>query len=77
VSVSTFWTRHLDAEDRRLMFAELRFAFETLERSGDPEPLETCLRDWKVTAEALSDPDRRAVLTGPPGPGDFTEMPRP
>ena len=79
--VAETWTAHLDAEDRMLMFTELRFCFETLERSGDPEPLETCLREWRVTAEALSDPVVREILTaapvdcGPvPDPADFIEV---
>jgi hypothetical protein len=71
------WTEHLDPGDRVLMVAELRDCTDTLEQSGDPGPLETCLRDWRVTAEALSDPEVRAVLTGPAGPDDFTEVPRP
>lgn len=71
------WTAHLDSDDRALMLAELRACLDTLEASGDPEPLETCLREWKVTADALSDPDVRAALTGPLDPGDFAEVPRP
>ena len=72
------WTEHLDADDRALMVSELRAAVDSLEHTGDPAPLESCLREWKVTAEALSDPDRRAVLTADTlDPGDFTEVPRP
>jgi hypothetical protein len=76
-AVSAFWTQHLDADDRALMLAELRDCLGTLESTGDPGPLETCLREWRVTAEALADPERRAVLTGPLEPGDFTEVARP
>ena len=71
------WTEHLDHDDQVLMVCELRAAVDALEQSGDPEPLETCLREWRVTAEALADPDVRAALTGSLDPGDFTEVSRP
>lgn len=80
----TGWVTYLDADDRALMVTELRAEVEALESSGDPEPLETCLREWRVTAEALSDPVAREILTAPPvdcgpvpDPADYVEAGRP
>ena len=42
----------------------------------DAGPVEKCLREWRVTAEALSDPQRREVLTGA-GDNDYAEVERP
>ena len=72
----TFWTEHLDHDDQVLMVTELRACADTLELSGDPEPLETCLREWRTTGESLSDPVRRAVLTGE-ACDNYEEVPRP
>lgn len=71
------WVSALDDDDRAEMLSELRAATDLLEGSGDPRPLEAALAAWKATGEALSDPDRRAVLTGQIDPGDFIEVPRP
>ena len=42
----------------------------------DAAPVETCLREWRTTARALADPQRRAILTGP-GDDDYAEVSRP
>jgi hypothetical protein len=42
----------------------------------DAAPVETCLREWRTTARALSDPLRRAILTAP-GDDDYAEVDRP
>lgn len=68
------WLRYLDDGDFRLFAGELCDAHFDLRKSGDPVPLEKCLREWRMTAEALSDPARREVLTGPLADEDFVEV---
>lgn len=69
------WPGCLDADDRAQMISELHDALDLLDDTGDPEPLETCLREWRVTAEALADPARAAVLKADSIPDDdFTEV---
>lgn len=71
------WLSVFDDDDRASFFAEMREALETSAARRDPEPLEACLRAWKVTAEAMADPETRAVLTSPLDGNDFGEVPRP
>ena len=72
----TGWLSALDDDDRAQFFLEMDAALDAAEAAGSAEPLETCLREWRVTGEALSDPEVRAVLTGD-GFGDYGEVPRP
>lgn len=74
MAVPAPWPGYLDPDDRALMIRELRSAVDVLEKSGRAETLEGVLAAWRTTAEALADPDRRAVLTGPLKPEDFTEV---
>ncbi len=67
------WLLHLDHDDMNCFTDDLRYAL----RDRDPAALATCLREWRVTAEALADPELRAALTAPPGDADFTEVQRP
>ncbi len=39
-------------------------------------PVETCRREWRTTAQALSDPLRRSILTAP-GDDDYAKVARP
>ena len=39
--------------------------------------MERCISEWRTTAEALADPQARAILTGPVSDDDFTEVGRP
>ncbi len=70
------WLAALDTGDLADFAAEMRAALDTSVSARDAAPLETCLREWRVTGEALSDPQRREVLTGD-GTGDYGEVPRP
>ena len=65
----TSWLAALDAGDLADFAGEMREALNTSVARRDAGPVETCLREWRVTGEALSDPAARAVLTG--------EVPRP
>jgi hypothetical protein len=71
------WLSVFDDDDRASFFAEMREALETSAATRDPEPFEACLRAWKVTAEAMADPQVREILTSPLDDKDFTEITRP
>ena len=71
------WLAALDDDDQALFFLEMDAALDAAEAAGHAEPLEACLREWRTTAEALSDPARREVLTGRFDDSEFSEVPRP
>ena len=70
------WLAAFDEDDRTEFFGELRDALSVAAATCDAEPVETCLSEWRTTAHALSDPLRRAILTGP-GDDDYAEVDRP
>jgi hypothetical protein len=70
------WLAVFDEDDRAEFFDELRDALTLAESSRDATPVETCLREWRTTARALSDPVARDILTGP-GDDDYAEVSRP
>jgi hypothetical protein len=70
------WLAVFDEEDRAQFFGELRDVLSVAEATRDSEPVETCLREWRTTARALADPQRRVILTGP-GDDDYAEVLRP
>ena len=70
------WLAAFDEDDRAEFFEELRDALSVAAATRDAAPVETCLREWRTTAQALSDPLRRAILTAP-GDDDYAEVDRP
>jgi Family of unknown function (DUF6247) len=70
------WLAVFDEEDRAEFFDELRDALAVAEATRDAEPVERCLREWRTTARALSDPLAREILTGP-GDDEYAEVSRP
>ena len=70
------WLAVFDEDDRAEFFDELRDALALAEATRDVEPVELCLREWRTTARALSDPLTREILTGP-GDDDYAEVTRP
>jgi hypothetical protein len=70
------WLAAFDEDDRTEFFAELRDALSVAAATHDAAPVETCLREWRTTAQALSDPLRHAILTGP-GDDDYAAVKRP
>ena len=70
------WLANFDADDRAEFFDELRDALAIAIETEDAGPVHTCLKDWQRTAAALSDPKRRAILTGP-GNTDYVAVERP
>ena len=69
------WLAALDAGDLADFVAEMRDALNASAAARNAEPLEKCLHAWRTTGEALSDPQRREVLTGA-GDDDYEEVPR-
>ncbi len=70
------WLAVLDEDDRAEFFAELLDALSVAEATRDAAPVDTCLREWRMTARALADPLRRTILTAP-GDDDYAEVDRP
>ena len=70
------WLAALDAGDLAGFAGEMRDALNTSVSARDAGPVEKCLREWRVTGEALTDPLRRQALTGA-GDDDYEEVPRP
>jgi hypothetical protein len=74
------WARSLDEEDRRELAHEASqlFAIAARERSRTSlAALDDALHAWRVTAEALADPTRQAILLGGHRDEDFIEVGRP
>jgi hypothetical protein len=70
------WLATFEEGDRAEFFDELRDALAMAVATTDAAPIERCLHDWRTTAQALSDPLRREILTGS-GDGDYAEVSRP
>jgi hypothetical protein len=70
------WLAVFDEDDRAEFFDELRDALAVAEATRDAGPVETCLREWRTTARALSDPLAREISTGPGG-DEYSEVTRP
>lgn len=70
------WLAVFEDDDRAEFFGELRDALAVAEATRDAVPVETCLREWRITARALADPHRRTILAGP-GDDDYAEVSRP
>jgi hypothetical protein len=76
--VADGWLAVFSGDDKATFIAEMRDALAEAERSGDLLAVETCIRGWQMTAEALADPEAREVLTAPfLADDDFTEVGRP
>jgi uncharacterized protein DUF6247 len=67
------WLAAFDEEDRAEFFGELRDALSVAGAAREAGPVRTCLREWRITARALSDPLRKAILIGP-GDGEYAEV---
>jgi hypothetical protein len=70
------WLAVFDEDDQAEFFNDLRDALALAESTRDAAPVETCLREWRTTARALSDPVAREILTGP-GDDNYAEVTRP
>ena len=70
------WLAALGAGDLAEFAGDMRDALNASVAARNAGPIETCLREWRSTGVALSDPQRREVLTGA-GDDDYEEVPRP
>lgn len=72
------WLRVFDREDLEQFAGDLQEALVASSADNGVEALENCVRDWRLTAQQLADPLRRAVLVGPGGlRDDGVEVKRP
>lgn len=71
------WLRHLERDDLHEFVGDMRQAIISAVREEVSDPLDTIVREWQVTADALADPDRRAVLLGEHRDEDFVTAARP
>ena len=71
------WLRSLDEEDRARCLDELWRALVQVRADEDRAVFDEALRAWRVTAEALADPERREVLLGSVEVEDFAVADRP
>ncbi len=70
------WLAAFDEDDRAAFFEELRDALSIAEATSDSTSVGACLKEWRTTTPALSDPLRREILMGS-GSDDYAEVSRP
>lgn len=68
------WLLVFDEDDRNEFLNEIRDAVSLAASTDDATPIRTCLEDWKRTARALGDPQRRAILIGSDDDDDYVEV---
>ena len=71
------WLSVFDDDDQMAFHRELHEALMLTLASDSTEPVDRCVREWRTTAQALSDAGRRAVLIGTVTEGDVEEVDRP
>jgi hypothetical protein len=68
------WVRTLDDEDRQAFFSDMWSALAEARSDASSSPVQEALADWRETARALADPERRRKLIAPIEAGDFVEI---
>jgi hypothetical protein len=72
------WLSAFDEDDQQAFRLELLEALAAALGSRSLEPVETCLRDWRTTASALSNErGKRTLIAKGDGEGTFIEVRRP
>ena len=56
------WLRSLDRENLRTFLTEYAAAYQAALDKNSSEELDTLLKEWEATAEALTDPELRRLL---------------
>jgi len=56
------WVSALDAPDRLAFYADLADAVSGARDGDDPAEIERCLRQWRLTAEAMANAELRDQL---------------
>jgi hypothetical protein len=59
------WLASFEEDDQATFHSELLEAVAKSIASETPEPVETCIRDWRTTATALSNEKSRRILMSP------------
>jgi hypothetical protein len=59
------WVGRLDAVDQRSFYADLAQAATAAGEAGDPGELERCIRQWRLTAEGMTNAELRDSLLDP------------
>jgi hypothetical protein len=77
LSAQLHWLRHLDDEDRDECLDELWEALEDVHSDDDRAAFDVAVHEWRNTARALADADRREVLLGTVAAEDFEPAARP
>lgn len=71
------WLRSLDLEDIREFSRDLHTSLLAAWADDNTSVLDTCIREWRITAQQLADPVRREILTGRLSTSDFAPVDRP
>lgn len=77
LSAQLRWLRYLDDEDRNECLDELWEALEDVHSDDDRAAFDVAVHEWRNTARALADADRREVLLGTVAAEDFEPAARP
>lgn len=77
LSTQLRWLRYLDDEDRNECLDELWEALEDVHSDDDRAAFDVAVHEWRNTARALADADRREVLLGTVAAEDFEPAARP
>ena len=56
------WVATLAAQDRKAFYTDLGVAVITAQENDDPSEVERCLRQWRLTAEAMTNAELRDQL---------------
>lgn len=56
------WVASLDEPDQRAFYDDLAGAVDAARAAGDPAEIERCLRQWRLTAEGMTNAGLRDQL---------------
>ncbi len=59
------WVSSLDPVDQQAFYADLASAVAVARATGEPGDIELCLRQWRLTAEGMSNAELRDRLLDP------------
>lgn len=71
------WLRVIDSEDLHAFIVEMRQALLIAIREEKPDLPDEVLERWRITAQAIDNPERREVLMQHLSAEDFVEIERP
>lgn len=59
------WVATMDEVDQRSFYADLARAATAAGEAGDPAAIEDCIRQWRLTAEGMTNAELRDRLLDP------------